>query len=270
MSYILDALKKADAERERGAVPGLYSRPQAPAPDDDDDEPKGRTLPVVWVGAGVALCLIAVLSWQLFAREDGPAPNQMAGGPGAAPSASPLPQPIGATPAPAPLPEEGTAPPAPAHTAPDHTAPNHTAAIIPPPEPAVRAVPSASPRAADPAPVQPPPPARMAETVPSRGLGSPPAPGTQTARPAPAATAPPQGSPRVPGLAELPDDVRREIPQLTIGGAMYSEIPAQRMLIVNSQVFREGDQPYQGLVLEEIRLKSAVFKYRGYRYSVNY
>ena len=30
MSYILDALKRADAERERGAVPGLHSQTAAP------------------------------------------------------------------------------------------------------------------------------------------------------------------------------------------------------------------------------------------------
>lgn len=75
---------------------------------------------------------------------------------------------------------------------------------------------------------------------------------------------------RVPGINELPEDVRRDLPQLVIGGAMYSDTPSSRMLIINSQVFHEGDQPYQGLVLEEIRLKSAVFKYRGYRYAINY
>ncbi|MFT3856187.1 MAG: general secretion pathway protein GspB [Aquabacterium sp.] len=75
---------------------------------------------------------------------------------------------------------------------------------------------------------------------------------------------------RIPSYNELPDDIRREIPLLTIGGAMYSPTPSQRMLIVNSQVFHEGDQPYQGMVLEEIRLKSAVFSYRGHRYSVSY
>lgn len=71
-------------------------------------------------------------------------------------------------------------------------------------------------------------------------------------------------------MSELPEDIKRELPQLMIGGAMYSDTPTSRMLIINSQVFHEGDQPYQGLVLEEIRLKSAVFKYRGYRYAINY
>jgi general secretion pathway protein B len=75
---------------------------------------------------------------------------------------------------------------------------------------------------------------------------------------------------RVPAMSELPDEIKRDLPQLTIGGAMYSDTPSSRMLIINSQVFHEGDQPYQGLVLEEIRLKSAVFRYRGYRYAINY
>ena len=30
MSYILDALRRADAERERGAVPGLHAQPVPP------------------------------------------------------------------------------------------------------------------------------------------------------------------------------------------------------------------------------------------------
>lgn len=88
-----------------------------------------------------------------------------------------------------------------------------------------------------------------------------------TPKPAAQAAAP---AARVPAMSELPEDIKRDLPQLTIGGAMYSDTPASRMLIINSQVFHEGDQPYQGLVLEEIRLKSAVFKYRGYRYAINY
>jgi len=51
---------------------------------------------------------------------------------------------------------------------------------------------------------------------------------------------------------------------------MYSDSPASRMLLINNRVFHEGDQPAAGLVLEEIRLKSAVFNYRGTRYAVSY
>lgn len=71
-------------------------------------------------------------------------------------------------------------------------------------------------------------------------------------------------------LMDLPESVRRDLPTLTIGGAMYSEIPAQRMLIINSQVLREGDTVAPELVLEAIQLKAAIFRFKGYRYIVNY
>lgn len=104
----------------------------------------------------------------------------------------------------------------------------------------------------------------MVREAPSRAPAEP-----VRATPKPTAQAAPAAA-RIPTMNELPDDIKRELPQLMIGGAMYSDTPASRMLIINSQVFHEGDQPYQGLVLEEIRLKSAVFKYRGYRYAINY
>lgn len=68
----------------------------------------------------------------------------------------------------------------------------------------------------------------------------------------------------------LPDDVRSAIPRLVVGGAMYSESAANRMLIVNGQLFRENDELAPGLVLEQIALKSAVLRYRNYRFRVSY
>lgn len=289
MSYILDALKKAESEREQGGVPGLHSQPMTPAPDgdDDDDKARGRTQPVVWVGAGVALCLIAVLSWKLISRDEA-APQAVATAtvpqaehgattgtePGAAngPDTSMPNQRFGGQPglAAPPPPQQATQPPAaqqspqppltpmanqapPAGTGMPATRPAQPHADMPqqPPQRPATASPSGNP-AATATPLQ-----DSARANTSQAAGGTPA-------------SPAQGGQRVPGIQELPEEVRREIPQITVGGAMYSEIPSQRMLIINSQVFREGDQPYQGLVLEEIRLKSAVFKYRGYRYSVNY
>lgn len=241
MSYILDALKKADAERERGTVPGLHSQHMGQEDDDDDDgDAPARTLsPLVWVGAGVGLCVIALLSWKLLSRET---PPEVVSSPQSAPdvatATAPSMQPAMPPAQPARMTRDQVPPPvsppmeralAQPHNAPPLARETRQAAVAPPPAPAVvaRAAPNAT--------------------------------GTAPAAPA-----------RIPTLSELPDDVRRDIPQLVIGGAMYSETPSSRMLIINSQVFHEGDQPYQGLVLEEIRLKSAVFKYRSYRYSVNY
>ncbi|TAK97407.1 MAG: hypothetical protein EPO09_04135 [Aquabacterium sp.] len=224
MSYILDALKKADAERERGTVPGLHSQALGQVEDDDNSASKAIG-PAVWVGAGVGISLIAVLSWQLLTRE--PAP--VAGA-----------QPLAATPDMA------------ARMAPPAAPPQH-----------------ASDLARNAVPYPPPPAPPSADDEPTRAMAPRAAPPLQTNNGKPTSAQAPGGA-RVPSINELPDDVKRDLPQLVIGGAMYSETPSSRMLIINSQVFHEGDQPYQGLVLEEIRLKSAVFKYRSYRYAINY
>jgi len=51
---------------------------------------------------------------------------------------------------------------------------------------------------------------------------------------------------------------------------MYSTTPANRTLIVDGRLYREGDRVADGLTLEEIRLKSAVFGYKGHRFEVRF
>ena len=80
----------------------------------------------------------------------------------------------------------------------------------------------------------------------------------------------PTAAERVYATNELPEDVRRGLPNFTFGGAVYSDNAANRMLIINGQLFNEGGQPSPGVVLDQIRLKSAVFRYRGYRYEMPY
>lgn len=249
MSYILDALKKADAERERGTVPGLHSQPLGQVDDEGEASPR-PVAPAMWLVAGAGICLIAVLSWQLLSRPSAPTaePNATA--------TTEAPPPMAAQPA-APMPAPAGA---------DQRMPAPPLAVAPPPEPAYR--PPATAPVTTPAvqPAAPPvtPSPTMARETPTRATAEAP-----PAAPKPPAQAAPTAA-RIPTMSELPDDIKRELPQLMIGGAMYSDTPTSRMLIINSQVFHEGDQPYQGLVLEEIRLKSAVFKYRGYRYAINY
>ena len=57
-------------------------------------------------------------------------------------------------------------------------------------------------------------------------------------------------------------------PTLTIGGSVYSQQPANRMVIINGQVFREGSVVTPGLLLEQIGPKAAVFSLRGQRFEV--
>jgi general secretion pathway protein B len=83
-----------------------------------------------------------------------------------------------------------------------------------------------------------------------------------------ASPAAPEG--RIYAHAELPEDVRRQIPAVTIGGSMYSEHAANRMLIVNGQLLHEGDKLGPELTLERIKLKSAVLRFKSYRYEISY
>lgn len=202
MSYILDALKRADAERERAGVPGLHAQPDAAA--DLAREPKPRR----WAGRmGIGLLLalgLAALAWLW------PAPDTAS--------------------------SEATEPPA---------------ATAPPPAPKPLVAPVAQP---EPAPV-------IAVPAPEAAVAAAPKPRAEPAPSTSAATA--QARPTA--LADLPADVRRALPALTVGGSMYSANAAQRMVILNGQVFREGDPLAEGLSVEQIGLKSTVLAFRGYR-----
>lgn len=75
---------------------------------------------------------------------------------------------------------------------------------------------------------------------------------------------------RLLSIAELPADIQRELPRLAITGGVYSTNAAQRLLIVNGQVLSEGAQAAPGVQLVQIRPKTAVLVFRGYRYGVAY
>src|SRR5437867_5183398 len=79
MSYILDALRKADAQRERDPARGIHAQPVQASP---LERPEGRQ-PRLWLGGAAAIVagLLAVAAWQLA----GPAVP-----PVAVPTASPV------------------------------------------------------------------------------------------------------------------------------------------------------------------------------------
>ena len=59
-------------------------------------------------------------------------------------------------------------------------------------------------------------------------------------------------------------------PEIVITGTSYSTNPAHRMLIVNGQVVKEGQEASPGLTLESIGQRTAVFNQGGSRFNVNY
>ncbi|MGE5451163.1 MAG: general secretion pathway protein GspB [Acidobacteriota bacterium] len=237
MSYILDALRKADSERERGEVPGLHAQPLASSGEGPSAPVNQKLLLAVGVLTALLLALLAWLMWGREARQPAPPaePPQLSAPP--APPAPPMAQA---------LPPQPMTPP---------SAPLSVPSPLPSPTPSVYP-PAVTQAELEPAVVTPPPkaaPSKAAEST------------------APAAAArKPQEDAKVYRLADLPESVRRDLPTLTIGGAMYSDTPANRMLIINNQVLHEGDKLSADLTLEEIKLKSAVFRFRAYRYLVNY
>ena len=236
MSYILDALRKADSERERGEIPGLHA--QTAASLDDSAPTSSVNQKLVWAVAALTAVLVLVLSWLIWGRSE------------TQPERPPMP--------------------------PEHAAMSMRPAP-PPTAPQVMAPPVTPPVAGLYPPVNTTPP--VAQTQPVTA-----APAVPTLQPQAVVAAPPQPKTEVPiarkaaateesklyRLMDLPESVRKDLPTLTIGGAMYSDTASQRMLIINSQVLHEGDKISNDLTLESIQLKSAIFRFRTYRYVVNY
>lgn len=241
MSYILDALRRADSERERASIPGLHTQPVPQGSADAKSSPGTR--PWVWLALGVVVVLAGQgLGRWLLHDEQPPRPAQAP--PGAWPGTSQSPPPSG-------MPQAGALP---AGETLDAAAPRPLGAPgtpgtlgNPPAEPGT--VPPAEPTLREPPPLpevpRKPPPAKP--------------------RAAPAAA-----EPRIYAQNELPDEIRRSLPALQIGGSVYSEDPASRFLMVNGQLLHENDKPAADLVLERIELKSAVLSYKGYRYRITY
>jgi len=285
MSYILDALRRADAERERGAVPSLHAKQYASLP--SDEEPRRGPKPLVWVVIGLSAALVAALAWNFLGRQAPPVVTARA--PESAPAAA-LPPPPPAAPV-------ATPPPA---------------AAVPASAAAVAAAPAEAPKAVK-KPVRKPPPSDTTagarpdgSRTPSAGTG-----GTlshsemaslargsdaqprgnealprgndalprakDSAGPArnvdPAAAPRPTeggGDARIYALRDLPEEIRRTLPNVAISGSTYSNDRASRMLMINGQIFHEGDVVSNGLVLQQIKARGAVFSFKGFRYETGF
>jgi len=212
VSLILDALRKADSERERESVPGLHTQPvpplslEVPAP--------ARSAPWRWIVIGGSVVLLVALAWFVASR----------GTPRPAPAAAPPPEPV--------------APP----VAPPVAVPNAIVTELPK---------EIAPPAAWPAPerkVAPKPQAR-ADTQPTVAAGA---------------------VPSVYTREQLPDNIRAALPPLAVGGSIYSSTRANRSLILDGRLYRENEQLAADLLLEEIGQKTAVLRFRGYRFEIRY
>ncbi|HSI60066.1 MAG TPA: general secretion pathway protein GspB, partial [Ideonella sp.] len=73
---------------------------------------------------------------------------------------------------------------------------------------------------------------------------------------------------RILALDELPPEIRRSLPPLAVSGSIYSDDAASRFVMINGEAVHEGGRITPELTLEQIRLKSAVLRYKGYRYRI--
>ncbi len=243
MSYILDALRRADAERQRGAVPSLHDQP-APRP---EATAVGRGTPWAWVLVGSAVVLgIAVAAWWMGrGGAIAPMPSVPAQRAELAPPAPVAPAVAAVQAAPTAAPQ----PAGPTTVTVTVTGPGVTSAT-----PSIQAPePRSSARKGAPAASAP------ATAIAAAAAAASPASATAEAVPATA---------RVPTLAELPDTIRQQVPPLTLGGGVYSTQASQRLVIVNGQVVHEGDQPAAGLRVVQIRPRSVVFSFRGQAFEI--
>jgi len=236
MSYILDALRKSDQQRQRGAAPTLLLGQATVV------APKQRALlsygllALVLLGAGIAIGWLR--PWQpepaapapvaIAAKPPEPGQSQA---PAVRPDMAPTPEPelhaqnsapaTQAVPAPAPALAHGAA----GVKIETKSAPPKAAAVV-------------SKKAAAPVPEQPP--------------------GTAAADAAPAQN--------VISLAELPLSLQQELPPMTISVHAYSVRPGDRLVGINNRMLREGDYVVPGLKLEQITPEGMVFGYKGYSF----
>jgi general secretion pathway protein B len=242
MSYILDALRKADAQRERDPARGIHA--QAIPPDSASPARRGGLAIPFWIAAAAGVAVLVWAGWYLSQDRGTAAP------PARLAAVTPSPQPA---------------------AAPVTVAPAAAPVVQPPPPPAAPPVVTAPPRAPDPTNTAQPnprgpqvPPTRRPSGVP--GVENPAAPTLAAPPVAPTTSAPAAQSTPSQTVTGLPPDA----PKLTISGGIYSSNPAQRMLIVNGQVFNEGSEVAPGIALDEIKPRTAVLRFRGARYSIVY
>lgn len=254
MSFILEALKKAESERHLTERPGIHTRQTM--------QPASLRAPGRWLRPGVLLpvlglatVILCALAWQASTwREQSTMPSS---------------SPIAPVTTPAVM-----APPAIVSTAPardaltlqtPRAAPVAAEILVPPamPKPAVSKPAVSKPVMSKPV-MSKPATAAEKETLPNLTVKNTPAVVQVLKKSVPAVAAA-----RVIGMADLPPAIQRELPPLAISGSMYSANPPDRMLLLDKRMLHEGDEIVAGLILETILQKGAILRYKGYQFQIN-
>lgn len=264
MSYILDALRKSEQQRQLGVAPRLLTVHAASEPDARPALLKYGLVAATLIGAGVAIGWWQ--PWQPWQPER--LPSATASTTARMPEARP-PDPVPvALPV---LPEVASGPETPMPVQKTRVAMRPIAA----PEAALPEQDTQLLAKAPPQTRKPPPAAAvLPKETPTAVREAAPAPATEVAAETPiallqensadAAPADPEQEQRVLLMAELPAAIRREIPAMAIPVHTYSETPTERIVGINDRLMREGEYLAPGLKLELIAPDGVVFSYKKY------
>lgn len=243
MSYLLEALRKADAERNLGRVPDLQTAPLGVGPAPRRVWP--WLLGLLLALAANVVVLIVVFQPRFFQSSETPASSA----------------PVAVIAAPAPVARESVPP-----LQPTLPSPPPPLSASPAPDPVNPALPAeATPPGGYPtAPTQPyGQTARLLATAPAN-------PPTLSAPPPALPTTVPgldgQSLATLPELSDLPTEPPSGLPNLNLDVHVYSPLPSKRFVMINSKRYQEGEQLNEGLLLEAITADGAVLSYQGRRF----
>lgn len=260
MSYILDALRKSEQQRLRGAAPGLLTVQMPPEADSQPAYLIYGLIAAALISAGVAIGW-----WRPWQQAHGSSAPEPATAPTLGSTSRPSwpekPLPV--------LPEATTQPR-------QETSMQEPAAPFEPPVLApkaantrqdmdLRARAAAETRKllAQAVAVVPKETAATApETTATPGLEKTVTPVQEKAADAAPADTPQQQ--KVIAMAELPPAILQELPAMSIPVYSYSSTPGERIVGINDQLLQEGDYVAPGLKLEQIAPDGLVFSYKKY------
>lgn len=245
MSYILDALKKSDQERKQGEIPTLESIHTDLTSSRIQRSARQRKRFLLLFSASLVLIAVGLWQWRspLFTSQTA---EQTAPAEQTAEVGNPtLPPPQNAGPNTTRQPAEPAQNPVAEVAAP--------AREIAPPQPQVPVQvrkPSTSVTVAKRIVV--PPAEQIQPATPSRVVRPSSPPPSET-------TATQDDSP--PLLKELPIEIRKSIPEISMAGHVYSEIPARRMIMINNKIVREGERVGDQLKLLRITWDGVILRH---------
>lgn len=266
MSYILDALNRAQSERngtqsQRDKLPENFATPAGTMPR------RTRLLIGVAVLIGAAVVVMGMRMWTFQKSPQQPSLSPTLGQTALDTPASSRPADSAARLQTQPPLEQ---PPSPV---PELAAPTAPAVILPPPTTQPRNAPiESATNALPPAPLPGRREARTPQTPDAKtvanaktGMGT-----SNSSVRSEQELATNKAAQNLPTARALPDAIQREIPQLNVSGFLHASNPADRTVLIDHQLRREGDEIAPGLTLEALEHDGMVLVYRGHRFRRGY